>query len=295
MPAIPWTIPPPHLEESMETNATPIAINFHLFKPCDARCDFCFATFRDVHGRLTTPDARRVLDELRAAGGQKVTFAGGEPTLHPDIGAIVAHAKSIGFTTGVVTNGSRLAELLDAHADKLDWAALSVDSARESTQHALGRGRGDHIARSLRLADHCRERGVRVKLNTVVTSRNWEEDMSSLVRRIAPERWKVFQVLRVVGQNDGRVEPLLITASQFRSFVERHAPLAAEGFEAIAEDNDAMTDSYAMVDPLGRFYGNSDGRHVVSRPILEVGVASALAEVGYRAERLVERGGVYEW
>ncbi len=60
----------------MPRAATTISINFHLFKPCDARCDFCFATFRDVRGRLATADARRVIDQLRAAGGQKIIFLG---------------------------------------------------------------------------------------------------------------------------------------------------------------------------------------------------------------------------
>lgn len=274
---------------------TPVSINFHLFKPCDARCDFCFATFRDVRGRLSLSDARRVIELLRAAGGEKLTFAGGEPTLHPHIGELVAHAKDMGFVTGVVTNGSRLDALLDRHARSLDWAALSVDSGDERTQAALGRGRGEHVERSVRLADRCREVGVRVKLNTVVTALNYDEDMSSLVRRIAPERWKVFQVLRVVGQNDGRVEPLLITAQQFEAFVERHSHLASEGFPAIAEDNDAMTDSYVMVDPLGRFYGNTDGVHRTSPPILEVGVERALDAVRFDRAKFEARGGRYAW
>ena len=289
----------PKIDRTAEVRAvgetTPISINFHLFKPCDARCDFCFATFRDLRGRLATADARRVIDQLRAAGGQKITFAGGEPTLHPDIGELVEHAKRAGFVTGAVTNGSRLAELLEHHGAALDWAALSVDSESEETQAALGRGRGVHVGRSVDLAGRCRDRGVRVKLNTVITALNWREDMSSLVRRVAPERWKVFQVLRVVGQNDGRVEPLLITPEQFRAFVLRHAHLETEGYAAIAEDNDAMTDSYVMVDPLGRFFGNTGGVHRTSPSILEVGVRRALASVRFDEAKFDARGGRYTW
>ena len=274
---------------------TPISINFHIFKPCDARCDFCFAKFRDVRGHLATVDACRLIDQLRATGGQKITFAGGEPTLHPDIGKLVEHAKRSGFVTGVVTNGSRLAELLYNHGVALDWAALSVDSASEETQAALGRGLGGHVGRAVELADLCRNRGVRLKLNTVITALNWRENMSSLVRRIAPERWKVFQVLRIVGQNEGRVERLLITPKQFRAFVRRHAHLVTDGFAFIAEDNDAMTDSYVMIDPLGRFYGNTGGVHRTSSPILEVGVRRALASIRFDEAKFDARGGRYAW
>ncbi len=271
------------------------SINFHVLRACDARCRFCFATFRDVEGKLSRGDALRLIAMLREAGAEKLTFAGGEPTLHPDLETYVRHAKSLGLVTGVVTNGSRLAPLLDRAGDALDWVGLSVDSASEAVQAELGRGDGGHVARAVRLAAACRARGIRLKLNTVVTRLNADEDMSALVRRMAPERWKVFQVLRVVGQNDGSVEPLLVSDEAFRGFVERHRHLDREGLGPIAESNEAMTDSYAMIDPLGRFYGDTGGVHRVGPPILEVGVEAGLAVVGFRAEKLVARGGVYAW
>jgi hypothetical protein len=48
-----------------------------------------------------------------------------------------------------------------------------------------------------------------------VTSLNHHEDLSPLVRAMYPDRWKVFQVLPIIGQNDGIVEELLITTEQF--------------------------------------------------------------------------------
>jgi len=227
---------------------------------------------------------------LRAAGAEKINFAGGEPTLHRGLGALVREAKSVGFTTSLVTNGSRLSNLLESHGDALDWVGLSVDSGDERTQLALGRGDGRYVARAIRLAEEARLVGVRIKLNTVVTAMNWAEDLHGLVRAMQPERWKVFQVLRVVGQNDGSVEPLLITREMFDAFLLRHRDL-----QPIAESNEAMLDSYAMIDPLGRFYGDTGGVHRVSEPILEVGVEAALASVGFDSRKLAARGGLYSW
>jgi radical S-adenosyl methionine domain-containing protein 2 len=87
----------------------------------------------------------------------------------------------------------------------------------------------------------------------------------------------------------------LISADRFAAFVSRHQALAAEGLGPIVEDNDAMRGSYAMIDPQGRFFGNATGEHVYSRPILEVGVEVALAEVGVSTAKFVQRGGVYPW
>lgn len=191
-------------------------------------------------------------------------------------------------------NGARLTRLLAAHAGDLDWVGLSVDSADEATQAALGRGTGGHVARSLAHAREIRARGLRLKLNTVVTALNWREDMSEFVRQVQPERWKVFQVLPVGGQNDGAVDDLLIDRAQFRAFVDRHAALPAN-LAPIAEDNDAMTASYAMIDPLGRLFDNSAGHHTYSAPIHEVGVARALRQIRFSLTRLVARGGKYAW
>ncbi len=271
------------------------SVNFHLYKPCNEKCTFCFATFHDVEGQIGFDDVRRVIDALRAAGVQKINFAGGEPTLYRHIGLSIDHAKALGFTTSVVTNGARLVQLLNDHAAAIDWVGLSADSSIETVQHGLGRGRGDHVQRTVGHADLLRSLGVRVKLNTVVTAATWMEDMSAFVRRVGPERWKAFQVLPIKGQNSGSVEPLLLSPPQFAAFLARHQHLAAEGFAPVAEDNNAMMGSYAMVDPLGRFFGNATGEHVYSDPILEIGVAAALAQVGFSQPKFEERGGRYAW
>jgi len=275
--------------------AAPIAVNYHLYKPCNYRCRFCFATYRDIRGQLSLDDAKRLLQQLREAGTEKINFAGGEPTLHPHIGELMAEARRLGFVTSLITNGARLDALLDKHASDIDWVGLSVDSGDESVQAELGRGKGEHVARSVAHAARIHALGLGLKLNTVVTALTWREDMRPLVRQLRPARWKVFQVLPIEGQNDGDVEELLISSEQFDAFVARHRDLDAEGLGPIAEDNHAMTDSYAMLDPLGRFYGNHRGRYVFSRPVLEVGVHGALDEVEFEVRRLVARGGFYVW
>lgn len=275
--------------------ATLSSVNYHILEPCDAKCTFCFATFRDVRGFLKEPEAFRLLDMIAAAGARKINFAGGEPTLHPFVDRLIVRSKELGLTTSIVTNGALLERLLPRVAGALDWVCLSVDSADEGVQAALGRGDGTHVRKSLRRAAMCRDLGIRLKLNTVVTRLNATEDMTDYVRAFAPDRWKVFQVLPVRGQNDGAVEPLLISREEFEAFVRRHERLASDRIVIVPEDNDAMTDSYAMIDPLGRFFGNSGGEYVTSQPILAVGVNEALKQSGYAHERLIDRGGEYEW
>ena len=84
-----------------------------------------------------------------------------------------------------------------------------------------------------------------------------------------------------------------MTGGQFGAYVERNTPV--EGVTVVPEDNDLMTGSYIMIDPMGRFYDNVDGRYRYGRPILQAGVARALQDVRVDREVFERRGGRYEW
>ena len=62
-------------------------VSFHIVKPCNMKCKFCYATFQDfkVQKQLTIDEICSILDRLHFAGVKKVTFAGGEPMLYKDL------------------------------------------------------------------------------------------------------------------------------------------------------------------------------------------------------------------
>lgn len=218
----------------------------------------------------------------------RINFVGGEPLLCPWLPALLAAAHQGGATTSVVTNGSRLSP---------DWLGLSIDSASEETHRALGRAvRGQPLSRDayVAAAEAARARGIRLKVNTVVTARNAHEDLTDLLAELRPERWKIFQMLPVAGQNDHAAD-LLVPDEAFEAFVTRHEAVAALGVEVVPEPNHLMRGSYAMVDPAGRFFDNATGGHRYSRPILAVGVETALADVALDPGRFEARGGRYDW
>lgn len=291
------------------TSSYPPSVNFHLWEPCNMRCRFCFATFQDVkqtvlpRGHLPRDQALDVVEKLAAAGFNKITFAGGEPTLCPWLGELIERAKQRGLTTMLVTNGSRLLTpgWLDTHGSHLDWVVLSIDSADPRTHERLGRSIAGQVGRALpvehylTIASELHRRSVRLKVNTVVTAENAAEDMGDLLLSLRPERWKVLQVLPIGGQNDGKVEALLIDELTFRRYCARHQRVADAGIRLVPEDNEDMTGTYAMVDPAGRFFDNTAGQHHYSRPILSVGVADAWQDIRFDSQRFEDRGGVYDW
>ena len=199
----------------------------------------------------------------------------------------------------MVTNGSCITEeWLDRTAGCLDWAALSVDTLDPGKLKSIGRTtRNGPMSEMdyLRVVEKLREAGVRLKINTVVTRKNCDEDLGGFTAQVKPERWKLFQVLPIGGQNDGLVDSLLVTQDEFDQYVARNRYVESLGITVVAENNDLMTGSYVMVDPAGRFFDNVAGSHLYSRPINEVGVESALREVSVDPHKFRSRNGLYNW
>lgn len=266
------------------------SVNLHLTKACNYRCGFCYAHFRQVETHLHQEQWETIIKLLAEAGTSKITFVGGEPTLLPYLPALVKHTKELGITTMVVTNGSRITrEYLEQFEGALDWVGISIDSAREEVNQQLGRGEGDHVSQTRRVVGLLHELGMGVKINSVVTSLSWQEDMTPLLRELRPKRWKVFQMLPIAGENDG-AEDLSVTPEQFQHFVELNAAA-----DPIPEDNEAMTDSYLMIDPQGRFFSNSGGKLTHGPAILEYGLEVAYRATNFQFRKFVKRKGWYEW
>ena len=266
-------------------------------------CGFCFAPFSDLPPLsakyLPHDDSTLLISLIAQVGFHKINFAGGEPTLISWLPSLVQHAKSLGLTTSVVTNGSRVTEAwLDDLAGSLNILAISIDSVDAETQRKIGRTvkgkspmtRADYLS----IGESAKARGIRLKVNTVVNRHNVAEDFRPFIKAMRPERWKIFQALPVEGQNDFKFDEFAITSDEFDLYVDRNRSVYQDSIRVIPENNEEMTGSYLMIDPLGRFFDNTRGKHTYSNPIHSVGVQTALAEIRVYPERFIERGGLYD-
>lgn len=281
------------------------AVNFHLWEPCNMRCKFCFASFQDVKktilpkGHLDKESALLVIDQLAEIGFEKITFAGGEATLCPWLKELILAAKSYRMTTMLVTNGTKLTDYyLHELEGILDWITLSIDSVNTETNLETGRAYRGREAMNFDqykdVVERVKAHGFGLKINTVVTSENCNEDLRAFIEYAKPFRWKIFQVLPVRGQNDREVDELLISDHQFQAFLDRNK-IQSDAIKVISESNELMTGSYAMVDPAGRFFDNINGEHRYSKPILEIGARLAIQQVEINLSRFIKREGFYQW
>jgi radical S-adenosyl methionine domain-containing protein 2 len=189
----------------------------------------------------------------------RLNFACGEPLLHGDAVVCAAeHARALGMEVSIITNGSRLTpHLMSRLAPNLSLLRVSADSSAPERSRANGwtdrRGRQMDLSQLGEVVDLGRRMNpaMHVKLNTVVNRVNHHEDMTPFVQALRPDRWKVLRVLPVQGPE------LTVSGDEFERFVQRHQAVAGV---MCVEDNRDMTESYLMVDPLGRFFQNQSAQ-----------------------------------
>jgi MoaA/NifB/PqqE/SkfB family radical SAM enzyme len=110
-----------------------------LLTDCNNRCVFCAPDGLPTIAPRAIADLLRALDEL-ALKHDAITFTGGEPTLHPDLPAVIAAARARGFARiGLQTHGRRLSE--SGYADALRDAGLTDVHL---SLHGLGSAIHDH-------------------------------------------------------------------------------------------------------------------------------------------------------
>jgi radical SAM protein with 4Fe4S-binding SPASM domain len=113
--------------ESLSSNAVasrrPQGMTFELTYGCNLRCVHCFnPTHRALPHELTTSEICALLDQIADLGVLTVTFTGGEPSVRPDIGDILRHARRQGLLVQLMTNATRITP---GFADLLHELAVS--------------------------------------------------------------------------------------------------------------------------------------------------------------------------
>lgn len=275
----------------------PESVNWHLTVICNYACQFCFLTLKGYRRsiptgtpiRISRAKASRILHLLADARVRKLTFAGGEPTLCLDLPDLTREAHELGLHPMVVSNGTGVSDdFVKRVGPFLSAIKLSIDSASNALEAEMGRGTGAHVETILAAAERCRQEGIPVMVNTVVSAKNWDEDLRPLIRSLSPVRWKVLQVLPVKGETDEHWKEFAIEPELFAAFVRRHAEL-----NPVVEGNDVMRGSYVMMDPHGRFFQDFNGQYIYSQSVLDIGMRPALDQVGWDHIRFLKRGGRY--
>jgi MoaA/NifB/PqqE/SkfB family radical SAM enzyme len=208
-----------------ETRSQPLAeaelpiIHFVLNTDCNAWaltapsgspgvCRFCYRERNRVVTDVAT--VRLVLDLLRQqSAARRLVFTGGDPLMPYDnhLEVALGHAKQLGFTVNLHTNGLLLQERYEHLRDWVDVYSLAVDGPDAATADWYrGHGYFDRFRANLtRLCDDRRT----LAFNTFTSPRNIDQlrQIAELIleaaQRTTVEYWLISQY-RPIGRADAR-------------------------------------------------------------------------------------------
>ena len=240
-----------------------LKVTLHITQHCNYHCRYCFAQFREKQD-LPTAAWHRIIDNIEASGlVDSINFAGGEPVLYKGFSDLVDYAWQKGFHLSIISNGSMLLDeqrMPPQLFQKFEMLGISVDSLKPATLRSLGccdpQGRVLDMERLRRLIQTAKRENpkLRIKLNTVVTNLNMNEQLSSSGATLPIERWK-FLKMKLFEEGTFSNRELMISDEAFARFLQQNP---VKGEAAVTEYS--LERSYIIIDNRGNLSdsGNDD-------------------------------------
>lgn len=220
-------------------------LNIYLTNACNLSCTHCFMKAgKKLEGELDANEWIRVLSEFAQAGGQSVTFTGGEPLMNPDFKAIIEAAHEKGIQSTVLTNGILWTDkLIDQLSPLIAEVQISIDGVDDDSNAKVRKaGTFEQLVNHV---IHFANNGVRVSVATTFTNENIETadkyvDLVNRINEATSSNKVIFKLTKKIlpgrethyTEEDNReyearireVENRVDANAKYQSFMEGHTP-----------------------------------------------------------------------
>ena len=142
----------------------PLKISHYITYRCNLRCRFCSAWKNKSYREMGTQEIKKAMDSFKSMGTVSWSISGGEPFVREDLPEILRYAKSLGFITSVVTNGTFPARI-PLVKDCVDLLLISIEGDEKETEYYRGKGTYKKVVETVSAV---RRHGVNSYLNTVI-------------------------------------------------------------------------------------------------------------------------------
>src|ERR1700721_156343 len=114
---------------AMQSPTHPILAQMVPTRRCNLDCAYC-KEYHKTSDPVPLPTMLSRLDRLADLGTTIITLSGGEPTLHPDLDAIIRHIRDRGAIATLITNGLLLTpdRIGALNRSGLDYLQISIDN-----------------------------------------------------------------------------------------------------------------------------------------------------------------------
>jgi len=195
------------LREKATLKRIPIVCHLDLTYRCNLSCIHCYIV-SEPRAELRTAEVRTLLENLAAEGVLYLTLSGGELLTRHDALDVAEHARTLTFAVRLLTNGTLITPTV---ADRIvslcpERVGISVYSMKPQV-HDLITGVPGSCERSIKAVRLLRDRGVRVKVASVIMRQNVGEyrDVFEFAKSLGAD----FQAdYRIAPKNNFDLSPL---------------------------------------------------------------------------------------
>lgn len=151
-------------------------LNIEVTKRCNQACFYCFNNSgkENSTGEMSFTEWRKILSALKRQGLKSILVTGGEPFLWPNTIDLLCSTQELDIETSVLSNGYRIPELAQDHADvfqKLAVAQISLD-AMTPALHNSRRGLVGAWRQAINAIETLRALRVPVEISCTVSDEN---------------------------------------------------------------------------------------------------------------------------
>lgn len=190
-----------------EREHIPLDVAVELTQRCNYACEHCYVPDHSVPDGLSTGRLLRLLEELSEMGTLFLTFTGGEVFLRRDWLEIARHARRLGFSLRLFSNGAAVDEEIARAVRALPAGVdISLYSLDPTVFERITRCPGS-LERTLRGIETLRAHEVEVRLKVPIMTHNRDgvDEVFAYARRLGVD---CRPDPRIVHRKDGGLEPL---------------------------------------------------------------------------------------
>jgi MoaA/NifB/PqqE/SkfB family radical SAM enzyme len=231
-------------------------VHWECWSECNLPCTFCYRTKGEP---LRNRNAERLLAAVVTAGARTLTFAGGDPSLHPDIAHLLATARAIGLNVEVHTNAHFTPPSFRQGLAGVHWVGLSLDGPTAEV-HDRFRGTRGNFTKVLDLLGFLDRAGVPVIVRTVVARSNYQRvaEIGDLLLPYANvASWYLLE-FSAVGEGHHSRGVYELKRELFNGIVVQVVDRYADKLDIEARRSEDKSAAYVMITPGGEVYGTSD-------------------------------------
>lgn len=179
----------------------PLHVYWHITNACNFPCSFCAASKeveKDSKLKLARDCSLSAITSNQSL--LRVDFSGGEALLFSHLLKYVSSVKEFGIATTLTSNGWLLEQHIESVYDYFDWIIISIDGPTAEIHDRLRETPGS-FDRAIRAARQLARRGKLIRINTVVSSKNYKKvrDTVILAKEIGANQISLMQ-FRPVGE-----------------------------------------------------------------------------------------------